>query len=215
MSKEPMLVTLVAQETERFVQEYEARVDEDGVQVNSAMDNKGRELPDPTPLAPPVGFMQTPDLKDIIRDMLRHDQMKRAADEAGVDSFDESEDFDIEDDPLDPQTEYEAEFDPEWLKVKEGYSARLKGPEAWKEFCLKNGLTEDGKTFIRPKSPHVKGDDDGRASEVDEGRVDVGERRNRRSDSVGKGKSGAKSADDDRGSVQEAGRSSRTAQDED
>lgn len=153
MAKEPQAVFLVEPvgvPVERFVQEYEPRVDADGVQVNAGQDKYGREVTDPIPVAPPVGFMQTPDLKDIIRDMLRSEQLRRAADTEGVDTFEEGEDFDIDDDPLDPETEYEAEFDPEWVKVKEAYAARLRGPEAWKQFCVENGLSEDGTTFKRP-----------------------------------------------------------------
>lgn len=211
MSKnDPQAVYLVghpAVEVERFVQEFPPReiVDEEGevYQVTPAMNNKGQELPDPVPMAPPVGYMQTPDLKDIIRDMLRHEKLNAELRAHGIETFDESEDFEIEDDAADPQTEYEAEFDPEWMKIKEAYAARMRGPVAWAEYCKKEGLTEDGRKFIR-RDPRKEADDDGDTSDQQR-RVDTDNRRPARVRKVDKDYS--KSVDDaaDEGSGGKAG----------
>lgn len=134
-------VTLVGVETERFVQEFEPRhiVDEETgelKQVTSGMDKYGKELPDPVPMAPPVGFMQTPPLKDLIRQMVRDERFRMAAEEAGADTFEESEDFDTGEDGPDPQTPYELEFDPEFVEKKEDYAAMLKGPAYYEQYLV-------------------------------------------------------------------------------
>lgn len=86
-------------------------VDSAGV-VHSADDpRRTREFPDPTPLAPPVNFVKSPSLFQQMRDMIRHEMSQRAA-EVGLETLEEADDFDVPDDPVDPSTPYEAEFEP-------------------------------------------------------------------------------------------------------
>lgn len=86
--------------------------DEDGVQVSSGIGLNGQEYPDPVPLEPPVGFVAPPDLMTMIRTMIRSEQFRQAADTLDFETFEESDDFDLDDDPLDPLTEYERVFEP-------------------------------------------------------------------------------------------------------
>lgn len=86
--------------------------DEDGVQVASGIGKDGKEYPDPVPMAPPIGYQAPPDLMTLIRQMIRAEEFKRLAAQEDFETFEESDDFDIEDDPLDPHTPYEAVFDP-------------------------------------------------------------------------------------------------------
>ncbi|UDN67831.1 hypothetical protein [robinz microvirus RP_142] len=90
----------------------DAQFDQDGVQSTSAIGSDGREYPDPIPTAPPVGYKTPPTIMDMIKSMIHSEQLNQKAQAEGFDTFDEAEDFDIEDDPLDPHTEYEAVFDP-------------------------------------------------------------------------------------------------------
>lgn len=69
------------------------------------------EKVDPTPLAPPVGFIRHPSLAEQIRDMVRSERLAHDLDAQGVESFEESDDFEIPDDPRDPATPYEENFD--------------------------------------------------------------------------------------------------------
>lgn len=71
----------------------------------------GREYPDPTPVAPPVGFLKQPPLADLIKQMVRSEALKRAAMEADAETFEEADDFDVGDD-YDPRSPYEEQFDP-------------------------------------------------------------------------------------------------------
>lgn len=75
------------------------------------LDEFGRERPDPTPMAPPVGYKRQPTMAEIIRQQI---QSQRLADEAramGKETWEEADDFDIGDD-YDPTSPWEEQFDP-------------------------------------------------------------------------------------------------------
>lgn len=61
---------------------------------------EGAEVPDPTPLEPPLGWFKQPSMVDHIRNMIRGENLRRAAEEAGLETMDEADDFDVEDDPF-------------------------------------------------------------------------------------------------------------------
>lgn len=71
---------------------------------------KRREHLDPTPIAPPIGWQKPRHIIDDIREMVRGELSRRAAD-GGYDSFEEAEDFDV-DDEYDPTTPWEQYFEP-------------------------------------------------------------------------------------------------------
>lgn len=74
------------------------------------LDQFGREIPDPTPVAPPVGYNRQPTMVEHIRAMVQGELLRRAAEESGAETFEEADDFDIPgDEPFSP---YEAEFEP-------------------------------------------------------------------------------------------------------
>lgn len=105
-------------------------------QVSSDLDARGRELPDPVPMAPPVGMSQGPSLADFVQRMIRN-EVSRAAAAAEMETFEESDDFDIEDDPRDPLTPYEQHFEtkipadwPMYLDPKTGRYGQLPPHEA-------------------------------------------------------------------------------------
>lgn len=75
------------------------------------MTDDGREIPDPVPMAPPIGYIKQPSMVEHIRNMVRSEQLRMAAEEAGAESFEEADDFDVGEDEL-PGTPWEAEFEP-------------------------------------------------------------------------------------------------------
>lgn len=81
----------------------------------ATLNEKGQEVLDPTPMAPPLGYVKQPSIIDIIRDRVRTELSRRAA-ELGHDSFEDADDFDVGDD-YDPKSPYEQEFDPPSNKV--------------------------------------------------------------------------------------------------
>lgn len=99
---------------DQFVEEFctKPTFDEDGVQATSGIGKDGKEYPDPTPMAVPVGFGAPPDLMEMMRTMIRNEVIQRRLDEEGFDTFDEAGDFDVDDDPLPPLTIHEALFVP-------------------------------------------------------------------------------------------------------
>lgn len=92
-------------------------VDQYGEQVLAELKD-GKEYGDPVPKAPPVHLTRPLSLSEQIRQMVRRENAD-AYHAAGVESFDEADDFDIPDEPLDPHTPYEAVFDPPPPAAKE------------------------------------------------------------------------------------------------
>lgn len=74
------------------------------------LDLLGHEVPDPTPLALPVGFKTPESLTEQIQRLVRGAISQEAA-ERGEETFEEADDFDV-DDELDFRTPYEMDFDP-------------------------------------------------------------------------------------------------------
>lgn len=70
----------------------------------------GRESPDPTPLAMPAGFMRPPTLAEQVQRLVRT-AISRHAEQQGFESFDDADDFDVDED-VEPTTPYETFFDP-------------------------------------------------------------------------------------------------------
>lgn len=68
-------------------------------------DEFGREIPDPTPVAVPAGWSRPVPLQQQIQAMIRT-ELSRKAVEDGQESFEEADDFDVDEEP-DPLSPYE------------------------------------------------------------------------------------------------------------
>jgi len=68
---------------------------------------EGREKLNPKPMAPQIGYKKAPSIADRVRDMVRSERLKMEAEMAGAETFEEADDFDIPDDPIEPPTPYE------------------------------------------------------------------------------------------------------------
>lgn len=76
---------------------------------NNLHDDKyrgGREVMDPRPMALPSGFRRPPSLIDQMRLMIRR-EMSEAAQANGRETFEEANDFDVDDEADDPTTPWE------------------------------------------------------------------------------------------------------------
>lgn len=71
----------------------------------------GHEIPDPKPIAPPIGYNRQPSLAEQIRTMVRNEKLQADLDAAGYETFEEADDFDVGDD-YDPRSPYEQQFEP-------------------------------------------------------------------------------------------------------
>lgn len=81
--------------------------------IRKGLDPRGQVVPDPVPIAPPIGYKKQPSMVEIVRDMVRSERLAQAAREAGHETFDESEDFDVGDEPELMRSPWENQFDPE------------------------------------------------------------------------------------------------------
>lgn len=72
---------------------------------------------DDTPVSVPVKFNRPPSLHEQIKSLIRR-EVSQTAVNSGMESFEEADDFEVGDD-YDPQSPYEAIFDPETLDKNE------------------------------------------------------------------------------------------------
>lgn len=74
-------------------------------------DHRGREIPDPVPLAPPLGYKRSPSLAEQVRAMVQSERLQQELRGSGAETFDEANDFDEPDE--DPASPYEFDEDAE------------------------------------------------------------------------------------------------------
>lgn len=72
---------------------------------------EGAERPDPTPIAPPIGYVKRESLVDQMRAMIREHAVAMALAGQEAETFEEADDFDVADD-YDPKSPWEGEFEP-------------------------------------------------------------------------------------------------------
>lgn len=77
----------------------------------SRLDERGHEILDDTPVAIPVRLTRPPTLTEQMRQVIRG-ELSRAAAAEGYETFEEADDFDVDDD-FDPQSPWEMNFDQE------------------------------------------------------------------------------------------------------
>lgn len=80
-------------------------------ETHQKYDENGGEIMDPTPIAPPVGYKKSPSIAEQIRMMIRSEKLKQEAEAAGMETFEEADDFDVDDD-FDPRSPFEEVFEP-------------------------------------------------------------------------------------------------------
>ena len=68
----------------------------------------GLEIGNPEPMEIPVGYKQPMTLQEMLGRLREVDRLQA---QAGLETLDDAEDFDIEDDPMDPSTAWEENFD--------------------------------------------------------------------------------------------------------
>lgn len=89
----------------------DSSLNEDGEYVRAHLTEDGRfELVDDTPVAPPLGYRHGPSLNDTVMRLL-YEQRKRELEDASaedLETFEEADDFDVDDETPHPVTPYEA-----------------------------------------------------------------------------------------------------------
>lgn len=119
---------------------------EEEVPLKARLDERGHEVVSNVPMQPPLGYKKEPSVTDRIRDMVRSEMLRKEVEAAGLETMEEADDFDIPDDPIDPSTPFEENFDPPPpppLKLTE---------EEWEERERKR-YTEDEYKKLRATKP--------------------------------------------------------------
>lgn len=104
-------------------------------------DEFGRELPDPTPLSIPSGFRKPLSIHEQIKRFVR-EELSQVAEDHKAESFEEADDFDVEDEDPDPLSPYE---------IPEGAPERVLAGEIVKPESLDG--SDDGKEPKEAKKP--------------------------------------------------------------
>lgn len=82
------------------------------MQREAKLDENGHEIVSNVPMEPPLGYKKQPSMVEHIRNMVKSEMLRREVQEAGAETFEEADDFDIADDPVDPSTPFEEVFEP-------------------------------------------------------------------------------------------------------
>lgn len=92
----------------------EPRFDEAGNQISSGILYNGQEAPDGVPMAPPIGYEAPTQLEQLIEQLIRRRDFNAAVAAAGSETFEEADDFDVDEEDYDPrfgETIYEKYFE--------------------------------------------------------------------------------------------------------
>lgn len=84
----------------------------------SALSEKGQEIPDSTPHTASLGKRRAKSIRDNVVEILRSEKWREAMEENGEETFEEADDFDVDDD-FDPSTPYEEFFEGEYALLRE------------------------------------------------------------------------------------------------
>ena len=95
------------------------------------LDEHGREIPNPVPMQPPIGYVRHKTIAEQMREMIR--QASAEASQMGAETEEEANDFDIEED-FDPTSPWEHDFEPdpalEMMIARQSRPPRKEGQEA-------------------------------------------------------------------------------------
>lgn len=114
----------------------------------------GQLVPDPTPMAPPIGYRPQPSIADMIRQQVL--AISRDAAREGNESLEEADDFEVGDDP-EISSPYELDLESEVpIRVLEARAelARNNYLEAKREAGLR--MTDDAAHTPKPADPPAK-----------------------------------------------------------
>lgn len=116
---------------EKFAKRVKARIAEkqyrDKLRARGFND-AGKFIPDAVPMAPPIGYKRQPSMVEIVRNMVRSEKLAEEARTAGMETFEESEDFDVGDDGEDLRSGFENDFDPPVSEIREAVNEARKPP---------------------------------------------------------------------------------------
>lgn len=96
---------------EELIAQYEIEAAQAASSEFAFLNIDGHEVPDPTIVDPPLGYIRQPDLMELMRRMIRN-ELSEVAQATEFESFEDADDFEVDDDPVDYSSPYEEFFDP-------------------------------------------------------------------------------------------------------
>lgn len=142
------------EEMEALKEAYDALAFEVEGIVTPYLDKNGHEVLDPTPMAPPVGYVSRPSLVEQLRDMIQGERMRRTAELREMDTFEEADDFEVEDEVMPLDTGYQNEMDPPIRElVSEGSKSLSAKERKAAEKAAKKQESERGPPEAPPEPP--------------------------------------------------------------
>lgn len=96
---------------EDLIAQYEIQAAKAAESEFAFLNIQGHEVPDPTIVEPPIGYIRQPDLMELMRRMIRN-ELSTVVENTEFETFEEADDFEVEDDPVDYSSPYEEYFDP-------------------------------------------------------------------------------------------------------
>lgn len=125
--------------------------------LEKGIDERGNFVVSGVPMAPPIGYKKQPSMVELVREMVRGERLRAEAAAAGHETFEESEDFDVEDDVDYPHTPWTNDFDPPLKEIlREGQAeidrkAKIEGDK-------KSQPLKDDKKPVEGSKEGVQGD---------------------------------------------------------
>lgn len=123
------------------------------LQSGELVDLPGRyEKPDPTPLAPAIGYKREPSLAEKIRQMVRSEKLRQELESTGAESFEDADDFDVGDDFEHlPMSGHENDFDPPVSELRR--REQLEVEQARSKAKKKDKSADEADAGIDPAKP--------------------------------------------------------------
>lgn len=100
--------------------------------IAKGLNPDGTVMADPVPMAPPIGYKKHPSMVEIVRDMVRSERLAQEVAASGSETFEESEDFDIDDEYL-LHSQWENDFDPPLSEILKAGQEAIAAREAQSE----------------------------------------------------------------------------------
>lgn len=122
------------------VEEYFKKLSEKGLHPD------GKPILDPVPIAPPIGYKKHPSMVEMVRAMVRSEKLAEEARASGHETFEEAEDFDVDDEPMQMRSPWENQHDP---SIEELLAA---GREVMAQKAAQKAADEAGGEGGRPPS---------------------------------------------------------------
>lgn len=126
--------------------------------LEKGIDEYGNFVVSDVPMAPPIGYKKQPSMVEMVREMVRSERLRAEAEAADAESFEESEDFDVDDDPDYPHTPWTNDFDPPLREILREGQAEIDRKAKIEADKMSQPPKDDKRAKEGPSKEGVQGD---------------------------------------------------------